>query len=328
MRIGVPTETFPEERRVALTPDAIVALTKARHEVIVQAGAGDEAGLSDNQYRDKSAKVVADRAEVFQSADVLFQVRGLGANPEAGHADLELLHAGQALIAQLDPLWKPDLVKLLAQRKVLAFALELMPRITRAQSMDVLSSQATVAGYKAVLVAAAAAPRMFPMFMTAAGTITPAHVFVIGAGVGMYTALGVNVGTEEDERALNFEKLRYHKVIIMCDADIDGSHITTLILTFFFRYMNELIEHGYIYIATPPLYLVKKGKDQRYCWSDKERDEMVADINEEIESRFIDMHPNVENVQDIVEKHLMRAEFFDIAKAYILYRAKRQKERE
>lgn len=189
MRIGVPSETFPGERRVALTPDAIVALTKAGHEVIVQAGAGDEAGLPDDQYRDKSATVVADRAEVFQSADVLFQVRGLGANPEAGQADLELLHAGQTLIAQLDPLWKPDLVKLLAQRKVLAFALELMPRITRAQSMDVLSSQATVAGYKAVLVAAAASPRMFPMLMTAAGTITPAHVFVIGAGVAGLQAI-------------------------------------------------------------------------------------------------------------------------------------------
>ena len=94
----------------------------------------------------------------------------------------------------------------------------------------------------------------------------------------MYTALGVSVGTEEDERALNTEKLRYHKVVIMTDADIDGSHIATLILTFFFRYMYELIENGYVYIATPPLYLLKKGKDHRYCWSDEERDEMVLDM--------------------------------------------------
>ena len=94
----------------------------------------------------------------------------------------------------------------------------------------------------------------------------------------MYTALGVSVGTEEDERALNIEKLRYHKVVIMTDADIDGSHIATLILTFFFRYMYELIENGYVYIATPPLYLLKKGKDHRYCWSDEERDEMVLDM--------------------------------------------------
>jgi len=94
----------------------------------------------------------------------------------------------------------------------------------------------------------------------------------------MYTALGVSVGTEEDERALNTEKLRYHKVVIMTDADIDGSHIATLILTFFFRYMYELIENGYIYIATPPLYLLKKGKDHRYCWSDEERDKMVIEM--------------------------------------------------
>ena len=94
----------------------------------------------------------------------------------------------------------------------------------------------------------------------------------------MYTALGVSVGTEEDERALNTEKLRYHKVVIMTDADIDGSHIATLILTFFFRYMYELIEKGYVYIATPPLYLLKKGKDQRYCWSDEERDQLVEEM--------------------------------------------------
>src|SRR5690606_2469937 len=94
----------------------------------------------------------------------------------------------------------------------------------------------------------------------------------------IYTALGVRVGTEEDARALNTEKLRYHKVIIMCDADVDGSHIETLILTFFFRYMKELIEHGHIYIATPPLYLVKKGKDQRYCWSEDDRDRAIQEM--------------------------------------------------
>jgi len=94
----------------------------------------------------------------------------------------------------------------------------------------------------------------------------------------MYTALGVSVGTEEDERALNTSKLRYHKVVIMTDADIDGSHIATLILTFFFRYMKELVEKGFVYIATPPLYLLKKGKDQRYCWSDEERDLLINEM--------------------------------------------------
>ena len=91
----------------------------------------------------------------------------------------------------------------------------------------------------------------------------------------IYTALGVRVGTEEDSRALNLEKLRYHKVIIMCDADVDGSHIQTLIMTFFFRYMKELIENGYLYIATPPLYLIKKGKQAQYAWNDDQRDQLI-----------------------------------------------------
>ena len=94
----------------------------------------------------------------------------------------------------------------------------------------------------------------------------------------IYTALGVRVGTEEDSRALNLEKLRYHKVIIMCDADVDGSHIQTLIMTFFFRYMKELIEKGYLYIATPPLYLVKKGKQAKYAWNDDQRDQLVNQL--------------------------------------------------
>ncbi|MFQ5336003.1 MAG: toprim domain-containing protein, partial [Flavobacteriales bacterium] len=97
----------------------------------------------------------------------------------------------------------------------------------------------------------------------------------------MYTAMGVTVGTEEDERALNMEKLRYHKIIIMTDADVDGSHITTLILTFFFRYMRDLIDNGYIYIATPPLYLVKKGKTEKYSWSEDERDALVQELRGE-----------------------------------------------
>jgi DNA gyrase subunit B len=94
----------------------------------------------------------------------------------------------------------------------------------------------------------------------------------------IYTALGVTIGTEEDSKALNLEKLRYHKVVIMCDADVDGSHIETLILTFFFRYMRELIEGGHVYIATPPLYLVKKGSKKRYAWNDKERDTIAAEF--------------------------------------------------
>ncbi|MCH9001112.1 MAG: Re/Si-specific NAD(P)(+) transhydrogenase subunit alpha [Planctomycetes bacterium] len=189
MKIGIPKESSPGERRVALIPDSVATLKKGGHEVSVETGAGAEAGFPDESYREKGAAIVTDRTEVFGSADLIFQVRGPGANPKGGDADLALMKAGQTVIAQFDPLSEPESVKKLAERKVAAFSLELMPRITRAQSMDVLSSQATVAGYKAVLVAAEVAPRMFPMFMTAAGTVRPAHVLIVGAGVAGLQAI-------------------------------------------------------------------------------------------------------------------------------------------
>jgi NAD(P) transhydrogenase subunit alpha len=189
MRIAVPKETFPGERRVALIPDSVAALKKAGHEVAVQSGAGESAGFPDAAYEQKGATIVAERGALFQNADLVLQVRGLGANPQAGRADLERMRPDLAIIAMFDPLGQPNEVNDLADRKVMAFALELMPRITRAQSMDVLSSQATVAGYKAVLLAATQAPRMFPMFMTAAGTVAPARVFIIGAGVAGLQAI-------------------------------------------------------------------------------------------------------------------------------------------
>jgi len=189
MNVGVPRETFPQERRVALIPDACALLIKAGHAVAVECGAGESAGLTDDAYRAKGATVVADRGDIFASSDIIVQVRGLGANATAGRADLDRMRPDQLIISMCDPLGAAESVRELAERKVAAFALELMPRITRAQSMDVLSSMATVAGYKAVLMAAGASPRMFPMFMTAAGTITPAHVFIIGAGVAGLQAI-------------------------------------------------------------------------------------------------------------------------------------------
>ncbi len=189
MKIGVPTETFPDERRVALIPDSLPALGKQQHTVVVQAGAGEAAGYPNAAYEAKGATILSDRAEVFRTADVIAQVRGYGSNPEAGRADLELIRPDQVLIGMYDPLSAPPLAQELAGRKGTAFALELMPRITRAQSMDVLSSMATVAGYKAVLLAANVTPRMFPMFMTAAGTVSPAHVLIVGAGVAGLQAI-------------------------------------------------------------------------------------------------------------------------------------------
>lgn len=189
MKIGVPSETLPGERRVALVPDSVGLLTKVQHEVVVQAGAGAAAGYTDDAYKAKGATIATDRAEVFRSAEAIVQVMGYGANQGAGRADLDMVRDGQILIAMFDPLSAPDKVKELADRKVSAFSLELMPRITRAQSMDVLSSMATIAGYKAVLMAADTAPRMFPLLMTAAGTLSPAHVLIVGAGVAGLQAI-------------------------------------------------------------------------------------------------------------------------------------------
>ncbi|HTU25952.1 MAG TPA: Re/Si-specific NAD(P)(+) transhydrogenase subunit alpha [Pirellulales bacterium] len=188
MIVGIAKESFPGERRVALVPGLVPTLTKAGLEVVVEPGAGSAAGFTDEQYIEKGARIAADRAEAFR-ADCLLAVRTLGANPEAGLADLELLHAGQTVIAMADPLGRPAEAQKLAERGVTLFALELIPRITRAQSMDVLSSQATVAGYRAVLLAALALPKMFPMMTTAAGTLTPAKVFIVGAGVAGLQAI-------------------------------------------------------------------------------------------------------------------------------------------
>jgi len=189
MIIGIPKETFPGEHRVALIPAAVPPLTKAGHEVLIETGAGVAAGFPDQPYLDKGAKVAGSRAEVFGTADVVLQVRAGGSNPEAGQADLSMMKAGRALIAFLDPLTTKEATAALARTGVNAFSMELMPRITRAQRMDALSSMATIAGYKAVLIAAMELPRMFPMMMTAAGTIAPAHVFVIGAGVAGLQAI-------------------------------------------------------------------------------------------------------------------------------------------
>jgi NAD(P) transhydrogenase subunit alpha len=189
MIVGTVKESFPGEDRVALVPSVVPTLTKAGYEVVIEAGAGIPAGFPDAAYTEKGARTVASRAEVFGQADIVFQVRGYGANPEAGRADLELMRSGQMIVAMFEPLTALDAVKEVAARGATLFAMELVPRITRAQSMDVLSSMATIGGYKAVLLAAQHLPKMFPMMMTAAGTITPAKVLVVGAGVAGLQAI-------------------------------------------------------------------------------------------------------------------------------------------
>jgi len=189
MTAGIITESAPNERRVALTPSALSVLNKTGVDLLMQSGAGTRAGFADGEYSEKGVRIAASREEVFATADVILTVRAPGANPETGAADLAMLRRGQALIGFGEPLTAVDAARALAEGGVSFLAMELMPRITRAQSMDALSSMATIAGYKAVLIAADNLPRMFPMLMTAAGTIAPARVLVIGAGVAGLQAI-------------------------------------------------------------------------------------------------------------------------------------------
>ena len=189
MIIGVPKESYPGDRRVALVPAVLPVLIKAGFEVHIQSGAGIEAGYTDSLYSDKGAKIVPDRAAVFAAADNVAQVLCYGANDITGKQDVPLYRRDQILVGFLRPFGEQQVVQEVASAGVTAFSVELMPRTTRAQSMDALSSMATVAGYKAVLIAADSHPRIFPMLTTAAGTVTPARVFVIGCGVAGLQAL-------------------------------------------------------------------------------------------------------------------------------------------
>src|SRR6266404_1586875 len=189
MIIGVPGETYPGERRVALVPAVLGNLAKAGLQVLVEAGAGAAAGYPDTEYSDKGAKIAASRAEVFAQAEIVTQVLCHGANDKTGQADLPMLRSGQILVGFLRPLGSLQILQELAATGVSSFAVELMPRTTRAQSMDALSSMATMSGYKAVILAADTLPRIFPMLTTAAGTITPGRVLIIGVGVAGLQAI-------------------------------------------------------------------------------------------------------------------------------------------
>ena len=192
MIIGVPKETYPGERRVALVPMVIPTLTKAGFEVIVEAEAGLQAGYPDSHYAEKSAKIVDSRSEIFGNADIVLQVLCYGSNDITGKEDLPLYRRDQILIGFLRPFGSKEVIGDIAASGVTAFSVELMPRTTRAQSMDALSSMGTICGYKAVLIAADSHPRIFPMLTTAAGTITPARVLVIGAGVAGLQAIATS----------------------------------------------------------------------------------------------------------------------------------------
>lgn len=189
MIVGVPKEIYPGERRVSLVPLVVPTLAKAGMEVVVEAGAGISAGYPDSEYTAKGAKILADRGEVFRTADIITQVLSYGSNDQTGRADLALFRHDQILVGFLRPLGTKEVLGEIAATGVTSFAVELMPRTTRAQSMDALSSMSTVSGYKAVILAADALPRLFPMLTTAAGTITPGRALVIGAGVAGLQAI-------------------------------------------------------------------------------------------------------------------------------------------
>jgi NAD(P) transhydrogenase subunit alpha len=189
MIVGVPRETFPGERRVALVPAVLPTLAKAGLQIVVEAGAGVQAGYPDADYASKGAKILPDRAEVFRTADIITQVLCYGSNDRTGKADLPLFHRDQILVGFLRPLGSVETITEIAKKRVTSFSVELMPRSTRAQSMDALSSMSTISGYKAVLLAADTLPKIFPMLTTAAGTITPARVLIIGCGVAGLQAI-------------------------------------------------------------------------------------------------------------------------------------------
>ena len=189
MIVGVPKEIYPGERRVALTPAVVPMLAKAGLEVVIESGAGEKASYPNGQYQEKGAKILSDRNSVFSQSDIVVQVLCHGANDKTGGSDLQLMRRGQVLIGFMRPLASAETVQQIANTGISAYAVELMPRTTRAQSMDALSAMASIAGYKAVIVVADELPRIFPMMTTAAGTITPSRVLVIGAGVAGLQAI-------------------------------------------------------------------------------------------------------------------------------------------
>lgn len=189
MNVGILKESFPQENRVALVPAHVKNLENAGYQVVIERGAGVLAGFTDSDYEAAGVDLLETRPDVISHADILLQVRAFGANPEQSRPDLQAISDDKIVIGLNDPLTEFEMMAEVARQPVTLFALELLPRITRAQSMDVLSSMAMIAGYKSVLIAANELPKMFPMMMTAAGTVTPAKVLVIGAGVAGLQAI-------------------------------------------------------------------------------------------------------------------------------------------
>jgi NAD(P) transhydrogenase subunit alpha len=189
MKVGIPKEISPGETRVAMVPSSVAQLIKKKHKVLIESGAGLKSMFSDEQYEKAGAVVINRFQDLYADSDIIFKVQPPVFNPEVGVNEIELLKEGSAYIGFLAPFANPETVRLLVKRKISSFSMEFIPRITRAQSMDALTSMSTISGYKAVMIAADHLPRIFPMLMTAAGTITPAIVVVLGAGVAGLQAI-------------------------------------------------------------------------------------------------------------------------------------------
>jgi len=189
VRIAIPREIIPSETRVAVIPEMIPVLTRDGHEVSVETGAGLGAAFSDDEYAEAGATIVSKPQALYEKAQVVIKVGSPANHPSAGKHEAELFPAGAAYIGFLSPLSNHEIIKIFVERNITSFAVEYIPRITRAQSMDVLSSMSTVTGYKAVLLAADRLRKMIPLLMTAAGTIPPASVLVLGAGVSGLQAI-------------------------------------------------------------------------------------------------------------------------------------------
>src|SRR5438093_8909208 len=189
MKIGIPKEIVANENRVALTPESVGKLVKSGLEVLVETNAGLNAAFTDEAYTNAGARIVPEAAALYGESDLVCKVQKPVLNEATGKHEIDLMSPGTSLVAFLQPLTNPELVGRLAQARITSFSMDAIPRITRAQSMDALSSMSTVAGYKAVLLASVASGRFFPLLMTAAGTIPPAKVFVLGAGVAGLMAI-------------------------------------------------------------------------------------------------------------------------------------------
>ncbi|HTY37923.1 MAG TPA: Re/Si-specific NAD(P)(+) transhydrogenase subunit alpha [Bacteroidota bacterium] len=189
MRIGIPKESAPGETRVALVPSLVTSLTREKHEIFVESGAGDASYFPDADYVKAGARVIDNPAALYESAELILKVQPPQIHPVLKKDEAELVREGSSYIGFLAPVSNPDVVSIFTHRRITSYAMEYIPRISRAQSMDALSSMATVAGYKSVLLAATRLPKLFPLLMTAAGTVPPAIVLVLGAGVAGLQAI-------------------------------------------------------------------------------------------------------------------------------------------